>query len=126
VSENGRVIYSRSLGYVDVERGVKADENSKYRIGSISKTFTSVLVLKAVEENTLGLDQTIEKYFPTVPNADKITVKQLLSHRSGIHNFTDDQSYMTWFTQPKSEADMVAVIAAGGSDFEPDSKASYS
>ncbi|MBN7800052.1 beta-lactamase family protein [Algoriphagus aestuariicola] len=126
VSENGHVIYSRSLGYVDVERAVKANENSKYRIGSISKTFTSVLVLKAVEENRLGLDQTIEKYFPTVPNAEKITLKQLLSHRSGIHNFTDDQSYMTWFTQPKSEADMVAIIAAGGSDFEPESKASYS
>ena len=126
VSQNGKIIYSKSIGYSDLENKVKANKDTKYRIGSISKTFTSVLVLNAVEDGKLDLNQTIEKYFPTIKNAGTITIKQLLNHRSGIHNFTDADDYLTWNTQPKTEREMVAIIAKAGSDFEPDSKAQYS
>ena len=126
VSKNGEIIYTKSIGLADVENRVKATENSKYRIGSISKSFTTVLILKAVEQKKLDLDQTIDKWFPTIKNAKKITVKHLLSHRSGIHNFTDDKDYLTWNTQPQTEKEMIAIISKGGSDFNPDSKAEYS
>ncbi len=126
VSKGDTIIYSKTIGFSDVENKVKANENSKYRIGSISKTFTSVLVLKANEDNKLDLNQTIDKYFPTIKNAREITIKFLLSHRSGIHNFTDEKDYLTWNTQRKTENEMVAIIAKAGSDFQPDTKAEYS
>ncbi|MEG0915409.1 MAG: serine hydrolase domain-containing protein [Myroides sp.] len=126
VSRNGEIIYEKSVGFADVERKIKATDKTKYRIGSISKSFTAVLVLKAVENNKLELDTTIDKWFPTIPNADKITVKQLLNHRSGIHNFTDDNDYLNWNTQRKTEKEMIGIISKGGSDFTPDSKAEYS
>jgi CubicO group peptidase (beta-lactamase class C family) len=126
VSKNGEIIYTKSIGFADVENKVKAIENSKYRIGSISKSFTTVLILKAVEQKKINLNQTIDKWFPTIKNAKKITVNHLLSHRSGIHNFTDDKDYLTWNTQPKTEKEMIEIIAKGGSDFNPDSKAEYS
>ncbi|REG99014.1 serine hydrolase domain-containing protein [Flavobacterium aquicola] len=126
VSQNGEIIYTKSMGFADVEKNVKATKNSKYRIGSISKSFTTVLILKAAEDKKLDLSQTIDKWFPIIKNADKISVKQLLSHRSGIHNFTNDNDYLTWNTQPKTEKEMLEIIAKGGSDFEPDSKAEYS
>lgn len=126
VSKNGEIIYTKSIGLADVENKVKATENSKYRIGSISKSFTTVLILKAVEQKKLDLNQTIDKWFPTIKNAKKITVKHLLSHRSGIHNFTDDKDYLTWNTQPKTEKEIIEIISKGGSDFNPDSKAEYS
>ncbi len=126
VSRNGEIIYTRSVGYIDVENKLKANENSKYRIGSISKTFTTVLVMKAVEEKKLELNQTIDKYFPAIKNAEKITVANLLYHRSGIHSFTDDKEYLDWNTQPKTEKEMLEIIVKGGSDFEPDSKSVYS
>ncbi len=126
LSKNDTIIYTKTIGYTDVENKIKANENSTYRIGSISKTFTSVLVLKAVEENKLDLNQTIDKYFSTIKNAEKITIKHLLTHRSGIHNFTNDKDYLTWNTQPKTENEMVAIMSKAGSDFEPDSKAAYS
>jgi D-alanyl-D-alanine carboxypeptidase len=126
VSKNGEIIYAKSIGFADVENEVKATESSEYRIGSISKSFTTVLVLKAVEEKKIDLGQTIDKWFPTVPNSKQITVKHLLSHRSGIHNFTDDKDYPTWNTQPKSEKEMIEIISKSGSDFVPDSKAEYS
>ena len=126
VSKNGEIFYTKSIGLADVENNVKATENSKYRIGSISKSFTTVLILKAIEEKKLDLNQTIDKWFPTIENSKKITVKHLLSHRSGIHNFTDNNDYLTWNTQPKTEKEMIEIIEKGGSDFNPDSKAEYS
>ena len=126
VSKNGTIIYTKSIGFADIENHVKATEKSKYRIGSISKTFTAVLILKAVEEKKLDLNQNIDKWFPAIENAHEITVKQLLSHRSGIHNFTDDPDYLTWNTQAKTEKEMLDIIAKGGSDFKPDYKAEYS
>lgn len=126
VSKDGEIIYTKSVGFADVEKNIKATENSKYRIGSISKSFTAVLVLKAIEENKLDLNQSIDKWFPTIKNAENITVKHLLNHRSGIHNFTDDDNYLTWNTQAKTEKEMIDIIAKSGSDFEPNSKAEYS
>ena len=126
VSQNGKIIYSKAIGFVDVKSKIKANETSKYRIGSISKTFTTVLVLKAVEDKKLDLNQTIGKDFPSIKNGDKITITQLLTHRSGIHNFANDEDYLTWNTKFMAEKDMVAIIAKAGSDFEPDSKAEYS
>ena len=126
VSQNGTLIYSKSIGKADIETNKKATNLSKYRIGSISKMFTSALVFKAVEEKKIALNQTIEIYFPTIENATKITIGNLLNHRSGIHNFTNNPDYLKYNTEPKSEEQMVAIIAKGKSDFEPNSKADYS
>ena len=49
-----------------------------------------------------------------------------MNHRSGIHNFTNDEEYLKYNTQPKSEKEMVEIISKGKSDFEPDSKGDYS
>ena len=126
VSRNGEVIFSRSVGFADVEKGQPADADSRYRIGSISKTFTAVMVMKAVEAGKLTLEETISKYFPGIPNAEKITVSDLLYHRSGIHCFTDDPGYLSWCTQPKTWKELEEIIVSGGSDFEPGSKMAYS
>lgn len=126
ISENGQIIYKNSIGFVELENKTRADENSKYRIGSVSKTFTSVLVLKGVEEKKIDLNQTIDKYFPGIENANMITIRHLLNHRSGIHNFTDDSDYLTWHTKPKTEKELVDIIIKAGSDFKPDSKSQYS
>lgn len=126
ISKDGQVIYSKSIGLADVENSIKANKNSRYRIGSVSKTFTSILVLKAIEDNKLQLNQTVDVYFPTIKNANKITIENLLYHRSGIHNFTNDKEYLNWHTQAKTEDEMVAIIAKGGIDFEPNSKSEYS
>ncbi|RQO31161.1 peptidase [Taibaiella sp. KBW10] len=126
ISQEGKVIYTHSTGMADVEKGLKSTDQSIYRIGSISKVFTATLIFKAIDDKKLDLGQKLSVYFPTIKNADKITIGQLLQHRSGIHNITDDASYLTWYTKPQTEAAMLAFIVAGGSDFEPDSKADYS
>ena len=126
LSQNGKLIYAKAVGFSSIENNTKANEDSKYRIGSISKTFTAVLVLKAVEEKKLDIDQTIEKFFHAIPNAKKITVRQLLNQRSGIHNYTAQADYLTWNTRLHTEKEMIELISKGGSDFEPGSKFEYS
>jgi len=126
VSQGDKVIYSKSVGFADVEQEIRADENSKYRIGSISKTFTAVLTLKAVEEKKLSLNQTIDKWFPTIDNADKITIEHLLRHRSGLYNHLDEWTKLGWHTQPKTEAEMIEIIKKGENGFAPDTKMAYS
>lgn len=126
VSKNGTIVFTRTMGMTDVELNQKANDDSKYRIGSISKTFTAVLVFKAVEQGLIDLSETIEGHFPTIENSDKITVEHLLHHRSGIHNFTNDEAFLTWHTEKKTEDELLEIIAKAGSDFEPGSKMAYS
>jgi len=126
IAKEGKLLYSKTIGYADNAKKVKATDDYKYRVGSISKTFTAVMVLQAVEQEKLGLETTLNTYFPTIKNANKITVAQLLNHRSGVHSFTDDASYLNWNTAAKTEQQMLSIIEKGGSDFEPDSKAAYS
>jgi len=118
VSKEGEIIYTRTIGFSDIENNIKANKNSKYRIASITKTFTAVLVFKAVEKEKLSIDQTIDKYFPDIKNAEKITIGHLLSHRSGIPNYTRD-------AEEKSKKEIIDILSGYDSDFEPDSKAAY-
>lgn len=126
VSKNGELIYSKSIGYADLENNIKATEKTKYRIGSITKSFTTVLILKAIEKKKLDINETIDTWFPTIKNSKKITIKQLLTHRSGIHNFTNNVDYLQWNTQSKTEKEMIEIIKKGGSDFQPNTRAAYS
>lgn len=126
VLKDGKSVYSRSLGYADLESGKKAGERTRYRVGSITKTFTAAMVMKSVEAGRLSLDQTIDRWFPKVRNAERITVRHLLGHRSGIHNFTDAPSYLKWNTQSRTRQQLLDTLAVQPSDFEPGSKFSYS
>lgn len=126
INQDGKEIYFKSTGFADIATQQKADENTKYRIGSVTKTFTAVLVLKAVEEKKLDLSRTINQFFPQQKNAEKITIAQLLSHRSGIGNFTGDDKFPKWRIEKKTKAEMLKIIEQSGIDFAPDSAVQYS
>lgn len=126
ISQNGTSIYNKAIGKADIETNKDINTESKFRIGSISKTFTATLIFKAIDEKKLTLDQTILKFFPTVKNADKITIANLLNHHSGIFNFTNNPAYLQWNTQPKTREELVSLISERPSNFEPNSKAEYS
>lgn len=126
LSHNGKIIYTNAIGFDNIETKKKSTIDTKYRIGSISKMFTASLIFKAIEEDKLNIEQTIETFFPTIENSDSITIGNLLNHRSGIHNFTNDDTYLTYNTQYKTEQEMIKIISNFKSDFEPSTKGSYS
>jgi CubicO group peptidase (beta-lactamase class C family) len=126
ISQNGKIIYTNSIGFADVDAQIKLQENTKFRIGSITKTFTSTLTFLAIEEGKLSLSTTLDTFFPTIENADKITISNLLNHRSGIFNLTDNENYLEWNTKKHSREELIKIITATKNDFEPNEKAEYS
>ncbi len=128
VSKDGNVIYSRAVGFSQISEKEKKPStvSTKYRIGSITKMFTATMIFQLVDAGKLKLTDTLDKYYPNVPNAKKITVAQLLGHRSGLHNFTNDAEYQTYMTAAKTQSEMLAVISKSATDFEPNARADYS
>lgn len=76
--------WSGTSGTIDLARREPMQREDILRVGSVTKTFTAVIVLKLAEEGRLRLDDPIAKWFPDFPNAEEITVRQLLNHTSGI------------------------------------------
>ncbi|MDE1191606.1 MAG: serine hydrolase [Arachidicoccus sp.] len=128
ISKDDKIVYKKSFGYryIDSSKKISADENTKYRIGSITKLFTSVMIFQLVQEHKLSLDTKLATFFPQIKNADKITIADMMYHRSGIHSFTDDSLYLSYYTKPQQENFIIDLIAKSQSDFEADTRFAYS
>jgi len=123
IREGDNVVFSRAYGIPGSKQ--QPDGYTKYKIGSITKTFTAVMVMQLVEEKRLKLDDKLKKFYPQIPNADKITINDLLRHRTGIPDYVNADSTAN-MTQTIGKKDMLAKIAAYQPVFEPNSKAEYS
>lgn len=125
IARDGEVIYSRSFGYSEIadtqKRPLNAD--TKYRIASITKTYTAVMIFQLVEEGRLKLTDTLDTFFPQIPNASRITIAHILHHRSGIPDISPDGVFGR---QPRTQDEIVARIAQGTPHFEPDTMHRYS
>lgn len=86
VAKKGKIIYQNTFGWANYLMRDSLKIDSKFELASVSKPFTAIGVLKLVEEGKLNLDQTVNDFFPDFPYPD-ITLKQLLSHRSGLPNY---------------------------------------
>ncbi len=124
ITKDGKVEYTRSIGFSQITSAEKKPltNNTKYRIGSVTKMFTTAMIFQLINEGKLKLSDTLDRFFPQIPNAEKITISQLLGHRSGIPDLTDGSGKMN----PKTQSEILAIIAKGTPDFEPDAKYTYS
>ncbi|MFN7938033.1 MAG: serine hydrolase domain-containing protein [Bryobacteraceae bacterium] len=125
LAKNGNILYSRSFGYGQINGNEKTPltAETKFRIGSITKTYTAVMIFQLVEERKLKLTGTLDKFFPQIPNASRITIEQILNHRSGIPDIEHDG---VWGKQSRTKQEVVARIAQGQPNFEPGTRHQYS
>jgi D-alanyl-D-alanine carboxypeptidase len=128
IAKDGEIIYSRAIGHGEISGAEMKPltEASRFAIASITKTYTAVMILQLAEEGKLKLTDTLDKYLPQVPNAQKITIEQILAHRSGIPNVIGDRESRRDDSARMTRDDMLALIVNAAPDFEPDSKAAYS
>jgi CubicO group peptidase (beta-lactamase class C family) len=92
IAKHGKIIYENSFGYADYLRKKMLNINSQFELASVTKTMTSTAILQLMERGKLRLDQNVKDFFPNFPY-DGVTIKLLLTHRSGMMNyvyFTDD------------------------------------
>lgn len=86
MAKNGEIVFEDYHGYINLRTHEPITEHSTFHLASISKTFTATVILRLMEQGKIGLDDGVEKYLPNFPYAG-ITIKQLLSHRSGLPKY---------------------------------------
>lgn len=127
VARGSEVLFSKGYGYAQAEWDVPNTPSGRFRLASITKTFTATAVLQLVAAGMLGLDDPICKYLQSCPPAwHAVKVAHLLSHTSGIPDYMKLQSYWKDFLMLKSHAQMVATFSGQPLEFTPGSRFSYS
>src|SRR5688572_18766694 len=129
IAKDGNVLYTRAIGYSQINGTEKKPLTaaSRFRLGSITKMFTATMILQLAEEGKLKLTDTLDKFLPQVPNAGKITIAQILGHRSGIPDVRRERDGQTRVNAiPMAKDEMLALIVKATPAFEPDTKQSYS
>jgi len=118
-----------SAGWKNRENKISADPQALFKIASISKLYIAAAAAKLVSTNQLSLDRTLSDYLPElvgrIENADRITLRMLLQHRSGIPNFIDDPKF-PWDNLPTNTNGILKFVLDKPADFEPDSRYRYS
>ncbi|MEV0650344.1 serine hydrolase domain-containing protein [Phytomonospora sp. NPDC050363] len=130
----GREHWSGAAGVAELGGSEPADRRGHFRIGSVTKTFAATVVLQLVDEGLLGLDDFVEEHLPgVVPNGSAITVRHVLNHGSGLHDYMSEPGYSTnrWRGDARFDSyeprELLDVAFAHGPDFEvPGSQWHYS
>jgi CubicO group peptidase (beta-lactamase class C family) len=94
VAKNGQLLLEKGYGYENFATGIPNDTQTVYMIASITKQFTSAVVLKLVEQHKLALTDPLSKFFASYPGGRKITIYNLLTHTAGIPDYTQDSVFM--------------------------------
>jgi len=124
IFRKGKEVYKRDFGQ-DQLPNVKWDLNTRYQIGSISKLFTAVMLMQQIEKEKLNINEKLSKYYPDVPNADKITIESLLNHTSGLGDYVGE-NYQWLFKKSVGDKAILDTIKAQGAEFQPGEKTRYS
>jgi len=128
VDQAGKPPEFYAAGWHDRKNKIPAYPQALFKIASISKLYVAVATAKLVNDEHLSLDKTLADYIPElvgrIENADKITLRMMVQHRSGIPNFTDIIGY--WEDPPKANRENLELVLDKPADFEPDEDYEYS
>lgn len=129
VGKKGEPSEFYTSGWKNRENKIPADPQSLFKIGSISKLYVAAAVAKLVHSQKLSLEDTLADHFPKlvgrIENAETITLRLMLQHRSGIPNLTDTSGF-SWSDPPKTNEASLALVLGLPADFEPNEEYSYS
>lgn len=128
VNKTGNRTKFYTSGYKNRENRIPTDPNALFKIASVSKLYNAVAIAKLARDGKLSLDKTLSAYLPELKDrieySDKITVRMLVKHRSGIPNFTD--TYMYWAAPKETENEQLALVLDKPANFKPDEDYEYS
>ncbi len=128
VDEAGKPPAFYTAGWHDRKNKIPADPKALFKIASISKLYVAVAITKLVNDKRLSLDKTLVDYFPElvgrIENAEKITIRMMVKHRSGIPSYTDHPGF--WENPPDSSELALELALDLPANFEPDEDYEYS
>ncbi len=128
VAQKGKILYKKAFGIADREWNIPITTSTKFKIASITKQFTALLIMQLVEQGKLKLEGTISDYLPDyrTDTGSKITLKQLLTHTSGLPNLDEDAGfYQSHEAQLASPSYVVKTFCSGDLISVPGQKFNY-
>lgn len=128
ISKNGKLLYSNAIGYKTINGNDKEKSTTAthYKIWSITKTYTAVMIFQLIEEGKLSLDTTLNTFYPQIPNSKKITIRQMLCHRSGIFDYVNDIEKDINLRDIQSKDSIAELIGTFTPNFKPGENFRYS
>ncbi|MGB2805091.1 MAG: serine hydrolase [Candidatus Zixiibacteriota bacterium] len=128
VADKGEIVFAKGYGLANVEENILNTPETKFKIGSIAKQFTAMLVTQLVEKGKLGLDNTISDFIPDFPRniGEKITVEMLLCHTSGLILPEGIEKYYYASTKDEFLQEFIKQLREEGLRFEPGKGYGYS
>lgn len=125
VARNGKAIYQKAFGKANLELNVNLTPGNVFQLGSITKQFTAIAILILEEQGKLNLNDPISKYIPDYPSGEKITIHHLLTHTSGVKDFTKMKALNSIAQKEMSPKDLVDFFKNEPADFAPGEKFDY-
>lgn len=127
VAEHGQVIFKKGYGWANMEWQIPNRPDTKFRLGSITKQFTSMLIMQLVAEGKLRLDEKLSEALPYYrkDTGDQVTLHQLLTHTSGIPSYTSAKDMHEWWHNHFEVEDFIKKHCSGDLEFTPGSKFEY-
>ncbi len=126
IYQDGKPIFQKGYGYANKEWEIKNSSETKFRIASISKVFTEVAVLHLVEAGKISLDDPLSQFIPDYPRGNEISIRQLLTHRSGIPHLNSFPNYNELNKLAYDLEEIIELFKHKPLDFEPGERYSYS
>lgn len=130
VARDGHPLHYRTYGMTDFERPTPNDSATGFEAGSVSKQFVAAAVLLLSYEHKLSLDDDVRRFLPEFPvNAPRTTIRQLLTHQSGLRDYGDLLEFSGWprGTRLDTQDEVLTLVARqSGRNFEPGAEYSYS
>lgn len=125
VSQSGKPMYKKAFGLANLELDVKMTSDHVFQIGSMTKQFTAIAILMLEEQGKLSVNDPISKFIPDYPNGNNITVSHLLTHTSGIKDFTKMKTIFEIAQKEMTAKEMVDFFKEEPVDFSPGEKFEY-
>ncbi|MFK7812929.1 MAG: serine hydrolase domain-containing protein, partial [Maribacter sp.] len=119
IHQNGETLLKQAYGQASLELNVPMPENASFEIGSVTKQFTAVAILKLVKEGKLSLEDDFTKYMDFDTKGRKITIDHLLNHTSGIASYTEIEEFGSLVPQDLPRDSLTRVIETKEFLFEP-------
>ena len=126
VSRGEEVLLSKGYGMANLEHSVSNTPSTKFRLASVTKQFTATAILKLQEQNLLDVNDSLATYLPKYPKGKRITIHQLLSHTSGIPNFTGFEDFQTKKRMRMELDELIAWFKDRPLEFTPGKRQVYS
>jgi CubicO group peptidase (beta-lactamase class C family) len=125
IVRDGKELLEKGYGLAQVEARIPITCDTRFRIGSITKQFTAAAILRLHEQGKLNVNDPISKYFPNWPKGEEVTLRHLLTHSSGIHNFTAKPGFQTNVTVAIPLETLIASFRNDPYDFNPGEQFRY-